>query len=434
MKNFNTTFLFLIYFILNFFLIHSSSVDPVNNPKSWTPETLYSRLKETYLHPNNPNYKRNLQYMLFDPEFYLQEGNLQDAYNAMYTLYEKFNVSTHVFFISYMDEKYKTNEAFAAFVDRLSYLIYNNNDNYNENVTLTAVFFIKDRKMRIRTTKNMRKILTDDDCLNILNRRKKDLKNSNFEEVANGLLMDIFKTYSKNLQNPNGNMILLLTILFIIGMSIFVYLANRGQPSVQEDKVKVFLDRCKKRANPKEIFAESCIICLEDFKSNDELSALESTNKKAFEKAETSVLDCGHKFHRKCIADWLKKEENCPICRMKFNLKPNENNANNKSEFSFDFSQILENILRVQSETNLLNRTEIRRIRRIYYPENNQYNNNNSRRNYNYSQNNYNYSQNNYNYSRSNDNYSTNSSYSGPRETKSYKEHNEGSGGASSDW
>lgn len=434
MKNFNTTFLFLIYFILNFFLIHLSSVDPVNNPKSWTPETLYSRLKETYLHPNNPNYKRNLQYMLFDPEFYLQEGNLQDAYNAMYTLYEKFNVSTHVFFISYMDEKYKTNEAFAAFVDRLSYLIYNNNDNYNENLTLTAVFFIKDRKMRIRTTKNMRKILTDDDCLNILNRRKKDLKNSNFEEVANGLLMDIFKTYSKNLQNPNGNMILLLTILFIIGMSIFVYLANREQPSVQEDKVKVFLDRCKKRANPKEIFAESCIICLEDFKSNDELSALESTNKKAFEKAETSVLDCGHKFHRKCIADWLKKEENCPICRMKFNLKPNENNANNKSEFSFDFSQILENILRVQSETNLLNRTEIRRIRRIYYPENNQYNNNNSRRNYNYSQNNYNYSQNNYNYSRSNDNYSTNSSYSDPRETKSYKEHNEGSGGASSDW
>ena len=72
-------------------------------------------------------------------------------------------------------------------------------------------------------------------------------------------------------------------------MSIFVYLANREQPSVQEDKVKVFLDRCKKRANPKEIFAESCIICLEDFKSNNELSALESTNKKAFEKAGVKV-------------------------------------------------------------------------------------------------------------------------------------------------
>ena len=432
MKNFSTAFLFVV---LNFILIHSSSVDPVDNPKSWTPETLYNRLKETYLHPNNPNYKRNLQYMLFDPEFYLQEGNLQDAYNAMYTLYEKYNVSTHVFFISYMDEKYKTNEAFAAFVDRLSYLIYNNNDNYNENQTLTAVFFIKDRKMRIRTTKNLRKILTDDDCLNILNRRKKDLKNSNFEEVANGLLMDIFKTYSKNLQNPNGSMILLLTILFIIGMSIFVYLANREQPSVQEDKIKVFLDKCKNRANPKEIFAESCIICLEDFKSNDELSALESTNKKAYEKAETSVLDCGHKFHRKCIADWLKKEENCPICRMKFNLKPNENNSNNKSEFNFDFLQILENILRVQSEINLLNRTEIRRIKRIYYPESNQNNNNYSRTNYNYNySHNNNYSQNNYNYSRSNNNFSTNNSYSEPRETKSYQEHNEGSGGATSDW
>ena len=413
MRVFASYFLLIFNLFFLFSLINSSSVDPVNNPKSWTADSLHQRLKETYLHPNNPDYKRNLQYMIFDPEYYLQESNLQEAYNAMYTLYERFNVSTHIFFISFMDEKYKTNEAFAAFVDRLSYLIYNNNDNYNENLTLTAVFFIKDRKMRIRTTKNLRKIITDEDALNILNRRKKDLKNSNFEEVVNGLTMDIFKTYTKKIDNPNGNMILLLTILFIIGMAIFVYLANREQPSGNEDKVKVFLDKCKHRANPREIFTESCIICLEDFKSVEEIQMLESVNQKVFEKEETSTLDCGHKFHRKCISDWLKKEESCPICRTKFNIKENDNNNSYKenNDLNIDFSQILDSILNIQRRNNFLNISEIRRIENIYYPRNNA-----STRSYT---------------SYISDIFPSKSE-SSPK--KSYKSHNSGSGGATSGW
>ena len=26
-------------------------------------------------------------------------------------------------------------------------------------------------------------------------------------------------------------------------------------------------------------------------------------------------LMCGHKFHRDCILEWAKKNNNCPICR-----------------------------------------------------------------------------------------------------------------------
>ena len=357
----------------------------------------------------------------------------------MYTLYEKHKVSIHLFFISLMDEKYKTDEAFAAFVDRLSYLIYNNHDNYNENKTLTAVFFIKDRKMRIRTTKALREIISDDDALNILNKRKKDLKIFNYEEVVNGLMRDIFKTYNKNLENPNGSSILFISILFIIGMTVLIYLSNREQPSVQEDKVKVFLDKCKKRANPKEIFTESCIICLEDFKSKEELETLEhSGNKEYFEKVETSTMECGHKFHRKCISDWLKKEENCPMCRMKFDIKSNDINNNRKNDLigNIDFGQILEGILRVQREYNLLNRREISRIERIYNPQYN-YNNNNHQQ-YNNYQHNYNNNQynNNYQYqSQSNINSETTKetkTKSSPK--KSYKSHNKGSGGATAGW
>ena len=168
--------IFVFCFLFQIILISSTTIDPKNNPQKWTPDTLYARLKETYLHPNNPNYRQNLNFMLFDPEYYLESLDTQDALNAMYTLYEKYNVSCHVFFISIMDEKYKSDEAFAHFADRLSYLIYNNNDDYNVNMTLTAVFFIHDRKMRIRTTKALRQIITDDDALAILNRRKRDFR------------------------------------------------------------------------------------------------------------------------------------------------------------------------------------------------------------------------------------------------------------------
>ena len=41
-----------------------------------------------------------------------------------------------------------------------------------------------------------------------------------------------------------------------------------------------------------------CIICLEDYKINDIII----------------YLPCIHFFHKKCIAKWIEKTINCPIC------------------------------------------------------------------------------------------------------------------------
>ena len=48
----------------------------------------------------------------------------------------------------------------------------------------------------------------------------------------------------------------------------------------------------------------SCVICLGEFKGNDII--------KAFYK-------CNHIFHKKCLLNWLKDHDNCPLC--KHNLK-----------------------------------------------------------------------------------------------------------------
>ena len=79
------------------------------------------------------------------------------------------------------------------------------------------------------------------------------------------------------------------------------------------------------------------------------------------------MLECGHKFHRKCISDWLKRDESCPFCRMKFDIKGND--FNNKST-NVDFSGILNEILRIQLNSDMLNRNEIGRIRNAYNPSN----------------------------------------------------------------
>ena len=46
---------------------------------------------------------------------------------------------------------------------------------------------------------------------------------------------------------------------------------------------------------------EKCSICLKHIKKN------------------TSVLSCGHQYHKKCINKWKNINNQCPICREKIN-------------------------------------------------------------------------------------------------------------------
>ena len=33
------------------------------------------------------------------------------------------------------------------------------------------------------------------------------------------------------------------------------------------------------------------------------------------------TLHCGHQYHYKCIRDWIRTKQNCPLCRESCNLK-----------------------------------------------------------------------------------------------------------------
>ena len=55
---------------------------------------------------------------------------------------------------------------------------------------------------------------------------------------------------------------------------------------------------------------KECAICLDEFIGTDMI--------KAFNK-------CGHIFHKKCLLDWLKKSNYCPICKHNLEDDINQN-------------------------------------------------------------------------------------------------------------
>ena len=49
----------------------------------------------------------------------------------------------------------------------------------------------------------------------------------------------------------------------------------------------------------------SCVICMCEFEIGDKIS----------------TLPCAHVFHTECIADWIKREPTCPICKFTITLQ-----------------------------------------------------------------------------------------------------------------
>ena len=48
---------------------------------------------------------------------------------------------------------------------------------------------------------------------------------------------------------------------------------------------------------------KKCLICLEEYVNNDNVI----------------YLPCFHIFHKKCITQWIKKQANCPLCKININ-------------------------------------------------------------------------------------------------------------------
>ena len=56
----------------------------------------------------------------------------------------------------------------------------------------------------------------------------------------------------------------------------------------------------KKDIIDRNLFNETCVICLENYEKEDKITTLE----------------CNHIFHHQCIVSWVENDNTCPLCRV----------------------------------------------------------------------------------------------------------------------
>ena len=127
-------------------------------------------------------------------------------------------------------------------------------------------------------------------------------------------------------------------------MNYFLFLRFCYKPEKERvKKIKEFLKKNKDK-QLKNIFNDSCIICLDNLDDKNEIiknievskEKEQAKEEKEKEKENIAVLECGHRFHEKCIIEWLKKHNICPICRVKQKIGNDDNNKNYESRLLGD--------------------------------------------------------------------------------------------------
>ena len=230
-----------------------------------------------------------------------------------------------------------------------------------------AIVSIEGKIMTMRAKGTVSFTITQQDCYNILN-----IINNyySFGEYSYGTveLAKLINYYLVNTSFFARNKRFFLMILILILSFVFCYILALIAQRIREKrnlrltmsdeekllKIRDFLKKCKA---DKKILSDNCIICLDPFDDctsvnhslvaepnnnnnvnenliegeNKEKDAIaiemqnmsndNINNKSNMTDNQISTLPCGHRYHVKCITEWmLKKKSICPMCREKMDV------------------------------------------------------------------------------------------------------------------
>ena len=247
---------------------------------------------------------------------------------------------------------------------------------------VVAVVSIEGKVMTMKAEGSVSYTINQQDCYNILN-----IVNNyySYGEYSYGTL-ELAKLVNYYLVNTSffarNKRFFIMIILLIFSFCFCYFLAliaqkirdkrNMRLTMNDEEKLLKIRDFLKKTKVNKKILTDNCIICLEPFdnctsvnhslidennnnnenilvnehnEKNDELNTKRTKNKKediqielqnmsqnninnsSISDNQISTLPCGHRYHVKCITEWMLRKKNiCPMCREKIDVDMPENN------------------------------------------------------------------------------------------------------------
>ena len=369
-------FLQILLLLLKISLLNAQT-DEFSNLKKWDDKSLFQYMSKKYISINNSQQIKELQYMIIDPNEYLKNEDLNECSKNLELLYKEYKVTFFIFIINSIKENTVLSYQLRDFMYKINSEINKYNKDYEGNKVISALFSVEDNKMLIRVGSECRKLLSDSEALNILKKRKDDLKNKNFKNMINIFSKDILDSYAKNYDKIQTNSPSLFKIIFYIlifvlfgyiyfnfiklNFSSNLYSENFINIEMKSQLGKKIRDFINKNHNKKvkKLMDEYCLICVENYdkvdNDNNVLFDFEESSK------EKIVLPCKHIFHLKCASKWFINVKNCPLCRAKFEINKKNGNLNITNyilndnwayDNSYNFKNVIEEFLRVQKILN----------------------------------------------------------------------------------
>ena len=360
---FISLFIFII-FLPNLSYTKNPFISFVKILKKYTTSDIISLITES----KTKNYK------IIDPDEYLKKEDIIALEKQLKEIYSAHNVMTIIVIARNIDLTNKKGEKIdiSNYTEIIFDEIYEKNLVKKDSSIVLAIVSIEGKIMTMRARGTVSLTITQQDCYNILN-----IINNyySYGEYSYGTveLGKLINYYLVNTSFFSRNKRFFLMILILILSFIFCYILALIAQRIREKrnlrltmsdeekllKIREFLKKCKA---DKKILSDNCIICLEPFDNctsvnhslmaednksnkknqnkkdnlidneNKDKDAIviemqnmnkenEADNKSNMTDNQISTLPCGHRYHVRCITEWmLKKKSICPMCREKMDV------------------------------------------------------------------------------------------------------------------
>ena len=242
---------------------------------------------------------------------------------------------------------------------------------------VVAIISIEGKIMTMKTEGTVSYTITQQDCYNILNivNNYYSYGEYSYGTVELGKLINYYLVNTTFFGRNKRFFIMIILLIFSFCFCYFLSVIaqkirdkrNMRLTMNDEEKLLKIREFLKKTRTNKKILSDNCIICLEPFDNctsiNHSLIAEQNNNidniilnednnntikkdedkdihiemqdisndnydkKSNISDNQISTLPCGHRYHVKCITEWMLRKKNiCPMCREKIDVDIPENN------------------------------------------------------------------------------------------------------------
>jgi len=327
---------------------------------------------------------KNKNYKIIDPDDYVKKEDEIKLEKQLKEIYNDHKVVPIIVVVKriYLKDKNGKKIDISNFTQIITDELYEKKIVKKNIPAVVVVVSIEGKVMTMKAEGSVSYTINQQDCYNILN-----IVNNyySYGEYSYGTL-ELAKLINYYLVNTSffarNKRFFIMIILLIFSFCFCYFLAliaqkirdkrNMRLTMSDEEKLLKIRDFLKKTKVNKKILTDNCIICLEPFdnctsinhslieennnnnenilvnednEKNDELNTKRTKNKKndiqielqnvsqnninnsSISDNQISTLPCGHRYHIKCITEWMLRKKNiCPMCREKINVDIPENN------------------------------------------------------------------------------------------------------------